>query len=188
VSNAEKQPTGHGPEGCAENGPAAALLVSYVSIQICALLAPCRRPILIATKAMLFMGQDTRIRKYYCSLIQKLIEQPKLPGLVDSLAARWENQPLIRTSNRELPVRSIASDCLYKYSVAKWELLSSFFAKLATCWGERGRRIGMTRSSAPSDRLPNFLARHLLSLSRCGVRAAFKKHFGNQLRRSTLLG
>jgi hypothetical protein len=27
----------------------AALLVGYVSIQICALLAPCRRPILIAT-------------------------------------------------------------------------------------------------------------------------------------------
>src|SRR5260221_12555889 len=56
---AEKQPTGHGPEGCDENGPAAALLVGYVSIQISALLAPCRRPILIATKAMLFMGQDT---------------------------------------------------------------------------------------------------------------------------------
>jgi len=55
----EKQPTGHGAEGCDENGPAAALLVGYVSIQICALLAPCRRPILIATKAMLFMGQDT---------------------------------------------------------------------------------------------------------------------------------
>ncbi|MFY9986994.1 MAG: hypothetical protein WAK31_19695, partial [Chthoniobacterales bacterium] len=65
ASNAEKQPTGHGPEGCDENGPAAALLVGYVSIKICALLPPvrlgppCRRPILIATKAMLFMGQDT---------------------------------------------------------------------------------------------------------------------------------
>ena|SRR5271165_6039930 len=33
----EKQPTGRGPEGCAENGPAAALLVGYVSIEICAL-------------------------------------------------------------------------------------------------------------------------------------------------------
>ena len=32
ASNAEKQPTGHGPEGCDENGPAAALLVGYVSI------------------------------------------------------------------------------------------------------------------------------------------------------------
>ena len=50
MSNAEKQPTGHGPEGCDENGPAAALLVSYVLIQIDALLAPFRRPILIATK------------------------------------------------------------------------------------------------------------------------------------------
>ena len=59
-SNAEKQPTGSGPEGCDENGPAAALLVGYVSIETRALLAPCRRPILIATKYMLFRGQGTR--------------------------------------------------------------------------------------------------------------------------------
>jgi hypothetical protein len=32
ASNAEKRPTGRGPEGCVENGPAAALLVGYVSI------------------------------------------------------------------------------------------------------------------------------------------------------------
>ena len=43
------------PEGCDENGPAAALLLSHVSIQICSFLGPvrigppCRRPILIAT-------------------------------------------------------------------------------------------------------------------------------------------
>src|ERR1700726_3118408 len=59
ASNAEKQPTGPGPEGCDENGPTAALLVGHVSIQICSLLAPCRRPILIATKGMLFRRQDT---------------------------------------------------------------------------------------------------------------------------------
>ena len=63
VSNAEKQPTGPGPEGCVENGPTAALLVGHVSIQICSLLAPCRRPILIATKHMLFRGQDTIRRR-----------------------------------------------------------------------------------------------------------------------------
>ena len=34
ASNAEKQPTGPGPEGCDDNGPAAALLVGHVSIQI----------------------------------------------------------------------------------------------------------------------------------------------------------
>ena len=33
----QKQPTGRGPEGCVENGPPAASLVGYVSIQICAL-------------------------------------------------------------------------------------------------------------------------------------------------------
>jgi hypothetical protein len=76
VSNAEKQPTGPGPKGCDENGPAAALLVGHVPLHFCApanlglsdsvkmgrdapLLAPCRRPILIATKCMLFRRQDT---------------------------------------------------------------------------------------------------------------------------------
>src|ERR1700693_94079 len=53
ASNAEKQPTGPGPKGCDENGPAAAVLVRHVSVQICSLLPPvglgppCRRPILI---------------------------------------------------------------------------------------------------------------------------------------------
>jgi len=56
ASNAEKQPTGRGPEGRDENGPAAALLVGYISLWICALLAPCRRPIFIATKDMLISG------------------------------------------------------------------------------------------------------------------------------------
>src|ERR1700688_4431908 len=68
ASNAEKQPTGPGPEGCDENGPAAALLVDHLSIQICSLLPPvrlgppCRRPILIATKYLVFRGQDTSKR------------------------------------------------------------------------------------------------------------------------------
>src|SRR6266404_7468933 len=59
ASNAEKQPTGRGPEGCVENGPAAALLVGYVSIQICALLAPCRRSILNATTSSLYARRYT---------------------------------------------------------------------------------------------------------------------------------
>src|SRR6202035_568244 len=59
ASNAEKQPTRPGPKGCDENGPAAALLVGHVSVQICSLLAPCRRPTLIATKYLVFRGQDT---------------------------------------------------------------------------------------------------------------------------------
>src|SRR5271166_5380598 len=35
ASNAEKQPTGRGPEGCVENGPAAALLVGYIPHHFC---------------------------------------------------------------------------------------------------------------------------------------------------------
>jgi len=34
-SNAEKRPTGSGPKGCDENGPATALLVGHVSMEIC---------------------------------------------------------------------------------------------------------------------------------------------------------
>src|SRR5271170_7416429 len=60
ASNAEKQPTGRGPEGCVENGPAAALLVGYVSIEICALLVPCQRPILNATTSPLYARLCTR--------------------------------------------------------------------------------------------------------------------------------
>src|SRR3984893_7241732 len=77
ASNAEKQPTGRGPEGCVENGPAAALLVGYVPHQFegrranpdrhkpktgagCALLAPCRRPILNATTSPLYARRYTR--------------------------------------------------------------------------------------------------------------------------------
>src|SRR6267154_1774080 len=65
ANNAEKQPTGRGPEGCVENGPAAALLVGYVSIQICALFPPvrlgppCRRPILNATPSPLYARRYT---------------------------------------------------------------------------------------------------------------------------------
>jgi hypothetical protein len=59
ASDAEKQPTGRGPEGCVENGPAAALLVGYVSIKICALLAPCRWPILNATTSPLYARRYT---------------------------------------------------------------------------------------------------------------------------------
>src|SRR5580704_16361970 len=76
ASNAEKQPTGRGPEGCVENGPAAALLVGYVPHQFegrrgkpdphkpktgagCALLAPCRRPILNATTSPLYARRYT---------------------------------------------------------------------------------------------------------------------------------
>jgi hypothetical protein len=39
------------PEGCDENGPAPALLLGHVSIQICSFVAPCRRPILMSTPA-----------------------------------------------------------------------------------------------------------------------------------------
>src|SRR6202043_1010060 len=38
ASNAEKRPTGPGPKSCDENGPATALLVGHVSVQICSLL------------------------------------------------------------------------------------------------------------------------------------------------------
>src|SRR5271157_2469639 len=73
ASNAEKQPTGRGPEGCVENGPAAALLVGYVSIKICALLAPCRRPILNATTSPLYARRYTNPQISHAICIHTLI-------------------------------------------------------------------------------------------------------------------
>jgi hypothetical protein len=59
VSNAEKQPTGPGPEGCDEMGGRLRCSSVTYRFRYAPLLAPCRRPILIATKYMLFRGQDT---------------------------------------------------------------------------------------------------------------------------------
>src|SRR5262249_31309095 len=70
----EKQPTGRGPEGCDENGPAAVrrppdrLRIALDMRPPTASPArtvrprPDRRPILIATKDMLISGQDTNER------------------------------------------------------------------------------------------------------------------------------
>src|SRR5215469_7207567 len=55
------------PEGRDENGPAAALLLSHVSIQICSFVAPCRRPILIATPLYQSRTWCTRMKKLFCS-------------------------------------------------------------------------------------------------------------------------
>src|SRR6202012_4384035 len=80
----EKQPTGPGPEGCVENGPAAALLVGYLSIQICVLLAPCRRPILNATICQLHMRRCTRCTgtwKLPCSL-KRFYPATRIPLLI----------------------------------------------------------------------------------------------------------
>ena len=81
ASNAENSRNWPGPEGCDENGPAAALLVGYVPQQVdgfvasrvgiatrqtgagCALLAPCRRPILNATPSPLFARRYARARR-----------------------------------------------------------------------------------------------------------------------------
>src|SRR3982074_1936150 len=69
VSNAEKQPTGRGPEGCVENGPAAALLVGYARRGGSTLLLPvplgppCQRPILNATTSPLYARRCTRTQE-----------------------------------------------------------------------------------------------------------------------------
>jgi len=60
VSNAEKSENRPGPSGCDENGLAAALRLGYSPQRGCALAAPCRQPILIATDATIFMIQGTR--------------------------------------------------------------------------------------------------------------------------------
>src|SRR5271157_4020695 len=94
ASNAEKQPTDRGPEGCVENGPAAALLVGYVSIEICALLAPCRRPILNATTSPLYARRYTRAsslkRGLYDRATAPIQDYPVQPTIIlDSSETRY---------------------------------------------------------------------------------------------------
>ena len=54
-------------------GRAAALLVGHVSIQICSLLAPCRRPILIATNYLLFRDRTLGTRLYL--FLKRLVDR-----------------------------------------------------------------------------------------------------------------
>ena len=91
ASNAEKQPTGPGSEGCVGNGPAAALLVGYVSIQICALLAPCRRPILNGTTSPLFARRCTSSAfNFHCGLHARWFAQRFLSQRDSTIVARHE--------------------------------------------------------------------------------------------------
>jgi len=60
------------------------------------LLAPCRRPILIATKAMLFMGQDTSFSRVSGAVVTKRHETQRLIAVeitdpVNSAALRENN-------------------------------------------------------------------------------------------------
>src|SRR5271165_3860401 len=108
ASNAEKRPTGRGPEGCVENGPAAALLVGYVPHHFCTagrkpyrsvkwcgmrpllpvrLLAPGRRPILNATPSPLYARRYTTE-----SLLATGDTSPPEPGLraVESMVVTFQ--------------------------------------------------------------------------------------------------
>src|ERR1700681_4877627 len=81
ASNAEKQPTGRGPEGCVENGSAASLLVSHVSIEICSFLPPGRRPILNTTKPKGFRRRCTSSTAFQTCRRWHLDEPPNLVDL-----------------------------------------------------------------------------------------------------------
>src|SRR5258707_11632635 len=58
ASDVENQPTSRGSSGGVENGPAAALFVSQVSIQTCSLV-PCRRSVLKATTSPVYARRRT---------------------------------------------------------------------------------------------------------------------------------
>jgi len=63
VSNAENQPTGHGPKGWLEKGPSASLLVRYVSHRICSSLTPRIPTLLKPTVCLLLVTRCTRTRR-----------------------------------------------------------------------------------------------------------------------------
>jgi hypothetical protein len=67
------------PKGCDQNGPAAALLLSHVSIQICSFVAPCRRPILIATPLPQSLTLCTSIGKERNAVLSKTTVRSLIP-------------------------------------------------------------------------------------------------------------
>ncbi len=77
-----KQPTGRGPEGCVENGSAASLLVSHVSIQICSFSAS---PARTASQTTHLNATKLKgIRRRYTRLLFRVgaMFQNRLPGTV----------------------------------------------------------------------------------------------------------
>jgi hypothetical protein len=64
VSNAENQPTGHGPKGWLEKGPSASLFVRYVSHRICSSLTPRIQTLLKPTVCLLLMTRCTSGRDH----------------------------------------------------------------------------------------------------------------------------
>jgi hypothetical protein len=101
------------------------LLVGHVSIQICSLLVPCRRPILIATKYLLFRGQDTSIGRMIS--LQFDTTQPLNGYRAVSLRAEDRDAPVaiclfVRTEPSESPpfilLRETMDASIYLGSVA----------------------------------------------------------------------
>src|SRR6516162_7749055 len=79
------------PEGCDENGPAAALLLSHVSIQICSFVAPCRRPILIATplnQSRTWCTSRTSTDTLGCTSSKQGFDSPRLQVIL-ALGEAW---------------------------------------------------------------------------------------------------
>ena len=94
------------PKGCDENGPAAALLLSYVSIQICSFVAPCRRPILIAT--LLYQSRTwCTSSRYYGGLVGATgfaaISDIPTVGLASSFAKASEDKRKATSNGARLP-------------------------------------------------------------------------------------
>jgi len=65
VSNAENQPTGHGPKGWLEKGPSASLFVRYVSHRICSSLTPRVQTLLKPTVCLLLMTRCASASSYW---------------------------------------------------------------------------------------------------------------------------
>src|SRR5215471_16663939 len=64
-SNAENQPTGHGPMGWLEKGPSASLFVRYVSHRICSSLTPRIQTLLKPTVCLLLMTRCTTVQNKF---------------------------------------------------------------------------------------------------------------------------
>ncbi len=139
-SNVEKRPTGSGQKGCDENGPATALLVGHIPhhfgtggrkpigqkrkmVRDAPLLAPGRRPILFATKYMLFRGQDTRLEDEMPALLGSNNFSAASQALQESIEVRLADDASIQVVDLDALIRLKNAACRARDLEAVAELL-----------------------------------------------------------------
>ena len=96
MSNAENQPTRHGPKGWLEKGPSASLFVRYVSQRICSSLTPRIQTLLKPTVCLLLMTRCTSLgwSSHARNPSHQRICRPKDPRIEDRITVIYTSEKM----------------------------------------------------------------------------------------------